>query len=75
MSKVVIYYGDEAQSADEDGNRGIIVGRIGFASKPDERGRVESGYEIDPMHRQRGHARHVLNIMIDVAKAVRALRC
>lgn len=67
---MVVYYGDEANSSDSKAKRGIIVGRIGFASKPDERGRVEVGYEVDPMYRQRGHARAALKIMIEVARAI-----
>ncbi|KAN0089183.1 hypothetical protein V8E51_019443 [Hyaloscypha variabilis] len=48
----------------------VIVGRIGFHSKPDERGMVEVGYAIDPEHRRKGHASAVIRIMVDIARAI-----
>ncbi len=47
-----------------------VVGRAGFHGRPDdERGMVEVGYSIDPLHRRRGHARAALEIMLAVARA------
>lgn len=52
------------------GAQGTVVGRAGFHGRPDdERGMVEVGYSIDPLHRRRGHARAALEILLAVARA------
>lgn len=38
-------------------SRGLVVGRAGFDEPPDEGGRIEIGYAIDPTFRQQGYAR------------------
>ncbi|KAJ2978844.1 hypothetical protein NQ176_g3594 [Zarea fungicola] len=46
---------------------GTVVGRAGFHGPPDEKGMVEVGYSVDPLHRRQGHARAALKIMLDMA--------
>ena len=48
---------------------GAVVGIIGFHSAPDEEGRVEVGYRIDPSYRRRGHARALLAQVIETLEA------
>ncbi|KAF4342486.1 GCN5-related n-acetyltransferase (GNAT) domain protein [Fusarium beomiforme] len=47
--------------------QGVVVGRAGFHGQPDERGMVEIGYSIDPLHRRQGHARAAVRILLDTA--------
>jgi|tagenome__1003787_1003787.scaffolds.fasta_scaffold20759725_2 ribosomal-protein-alanine N-acetyltransferase len=42
-----------------DTDLGVVVGRGGFHGPPDQEGRVEIGYAIDPRHRRQGYARAV----------------
>lgn len=71
LSRLVVY--EETGSKDEE-KRCVIVGRIGFHGKPDERGMVEVGYEIAPEHRKKGHARAAVTIMIEVARNVEGVK-
>lgn len=43
---------------------GHLVGHIGFHGAPDDEGRVEVGYTVDPAYRRRGHARGLLRQVI-----------
>lgn len=43
------------------------VGRAGFHGRPDARGMVEVGYEIDPHYRRRGYARAALTELVEWA--------
>ncbi|MEX0709592.1 MAG: GNAT family N-acetyltransferase [Chloroflexota bacterium] len=44
-----------------------VIGSIGFHGPPDERGRLELGYAIDPAHRQRGYAAEAMTALFDWA--------
>jgi len=35
---------------------GAVIGRVNFHAPPDERGMVEIGYQVRPVHRRRGYA-------------------
>jgi ribosomal-protein-alanine N-acetyltransferase len=48
---------------DADGVRRAI-GAIGFHGAPDEYGRLEIGYRIDPGHRRHGYAREAVEAML-----------
>lgn len=51
----------------DDGPR--LVGTIGFHGPPDEAGRLEIGYSVDPAYRRLGFAREALRAMLDWAAA------
>jgi GNAT superfamily N-acetyltransferase len=44
------------------------IGTAGFHGPPDERGMVEVGYSVDPLHRRRGYARAALETTLAVAR-------
>lgn len=44
--------------------RGLVVGRAGFHGPPDEDGRVEIGYAVDPLFRRQGYARAAVTELI-----------
>lgn len=44
-----------------------VIGSIGFHGPPDERGRLELGYAIDPAYRQRGYAAEAMWALFDWA--------
>lgn len=52
-----------------DPRRRLAVGRAGFHGPPDERGMVEVGYSIDPLHRRRGYARTAVRALLEQAAA------
>ena len=52
----------------------VAVGKAGFHAAPDEDGRVEVGYAVDPAYRRRGYARAALLTMLDRATADPAVR-
>lgn len=56
---------------DEEHER--VVGRAGFHAAPDEDGRVEVGYSIDPAHRRQGYARAALESLLARARAAEAV--
>jgi RimJ/RimL family protein N-acetyltransferase len=39
---------------------GVVVGHGGFHAPPDDEGRVEVAYSVDPAYRRRGHAKAML---------------
>ncbi len=45
----------------------VVVGLAGFHGPPDERGMVEVGYRVDPLHRRQGYARSALEILLNQA--------
>jgi RimJ/RimL family protein N-acetyltransferase len=51
---------------DEAGQR-RVVGSIGFHGPPDDEGRLEIGYSVDPPYRRRGFAREAAEAMYDWA--------
>ena len=51
---------------DESGPR-HVVGSIGFHGPPDDRGRLEVGYRVEPSYRRRGLAREAVMAMFDWA--------
>ena len=58
---------------DDSGTRRVI-GTIGFHGPPDDRGRVEVGYSVQPAYRRRGFAREALKAMFDWAAAEHGIR-
>jgi RimJ/RimL family protein N-acetyltransferase len=50
-----------------DGTGRQIIGSVGFHSPPDEHGRVEIGYRVEPAHRRRGVATEVVQALLDWA--------
>ena len=46
---------------------GEIIGSIGFHAPPDEDGRVEIGYRVEPEHRRQGVATEVVRALLDWA--------
>ena len=53
----------------EDGGTRRVVGSIGFHGPPDEQGRLEVGYSVDPPYRRRGYARESVKALFDWAHA------
>ena len=51
---------------DDDGTK-RVVGSIGFHGPPDEQGRLEVGYSVDPPFRRRGYARESVKALFDWA--------
>jgi len=52
-----------------DAESGLAVGRAGFHGPPDEAGRAEVGYAVDPAFRRRGYARAALQVLLDWARS------
>ena len=48
---------------------GVVVGHVGFHGPPDERGRVEVAYAVDPAQRRRGYGSAVLRCALAWAAA------
>ncbi len=59
--------------ADEDGRR-RVVGTIGFHGPPDEHGRLEIGYSVDPEFRRLGLAREAARALFEWAAATHGVR-
>jgi ribosomal-protein-alanine N-acetyltransferase len=66
MSRLVVYQ-------DPESGESLIVGRIGFHRKPDQRGMVEVGYEIDPEHMRKGHAKTAMRIVVELSRAIQGV--
>ncbi len=49
-----------------DGARAVI-GSIGFHGPPDQEGRLEVGYSVDPNYRRQGYAREAVRALFDWA--------
>jgi [ribosomal protein S5]-alanine N-acetyltransferase len=58
---------------DEAGRR-RVVGTIGFHGPPDEEGRLEIGYSVDPDYRRQGYAREATQAMFDWAASAHGVR-
>jgi len=52
--------------ADSGGARRVI-GSIGFHGAPDEQGRLEVGYRIEPAYRRKGYTREAVRALFDWA--------
>lgn len=52
-----------------DEDTGLTVAAGGFHAAPDERGMVEAGYGVDPVHRRQGYARAILESLMDRARS------
>ena len=77
MSRLLVYFKPSEPLESEAGSlevsrtsTPIVVGRVGFHGKPDARGMVEVGYEIDPTERRKGHGKAALRIMVHIAREV-----
>ncbi|QFG23196.1 GNAT family N-acetyltransferase [Actinomadura sp. WMMB 499] len=53
---------------------GAVVGHAGYHGAPDANGLVEVAYSVDPAHRRRGHARAMLEALLDRAAAEPSVR-
>ena len=53
---------------------GEVVGHVGFHGPPDENGRVEVAYSVDPAFRRRGYATAMLRAALDWASSEPAVR-
>lgn len=58
---------------DPDGHRHAI-GTIGFHGPPDDRGRVEVGYRVEPAYRRQGFTREALRALFDWANREHRIR-
>jgi RimJ/RimL family protein N-acetyltransferase len=51
----------------DDGGARRAIGTIGFHGAPDDQGRLEIGYRIEPDYRRRGYTREAVRGMLDWA--------
>lgn len=51
-----------------------LIGTIGFHGPPDDAGRVEVGYRVEPEHRRQGYARESIQALFDWASAEHGIR-
>jgi RimJ/RimL family protein N-acetyltransferase len=58
----------------DDAGRRRVVGTVGFHGPPDEHGRLEIGYSVDPEFRRQGYAREAVRAMFDWAAATHGVR-
>jgi RimJ/RimL family protein N-acetyltransferase len=57
----------------DDEDRPRVVGTIGFHGPPDDQGRLEVGYSVDPAFRRRGFAREAIRAMFDWAASTHGI--
>ena len=50
-----------------------VIGSIGFHGPPDEQGRLEIGYRVEPRYRRRGYAREAVRAMFDWAASTHGI--
>jgi [ribosomal protein S5]-alanine N-acetyltransferase len=46
---------------------GHVIGSVGFHGPPDEQGRLEVGYSVDPLYRRQGYAKETIRALFDWA--------
>lgn len=51
-----------------------VVGAVGFHGPPDEQGRLEIGYSVDPEYRRQGYAREAARAMFEWAAETHGVR-
>ena len=51
----------------DESDKGRVIGSIGFHGPPDDQGRLEVGYSVDPPYRRQGYAREAIRAMFDWA--------
>ena len=61
-----VWLGRAMVLTEDDGTR-RVVGSIGFHGPPDEHGRLEVGYSVDPPYRRRGYASESVKAPFDWA--------
>ena len=61
-----VWLGRAMVLTDDDGSR-RVVGSIGFHGPPDDQGRLEVGYSVDPPFRRRGYASESVRALFDWA--------
>jgi RimJ/RimL family protein N-acetyltransferase len=64
---IQVWLGRAMVLTDPDGARHAI-GSVGFHGPPDEQGRLEVGYSVDPPYRRRGYAREAVRAIFDWAR-------
>ncbi len=63
-----------AMVVQDEGGRRRVVGTVGFHGPPDDQGRLEIGYSVDPEYRRRGFAREAAQAMFEWAAANHGVR-
>ncbi len=68
-----VWLGRAMVLTDASGHR-RVVGAVGFHGPPDEDGRLEIGYSVDPGYRRQGLAREAVRAMFDWAARTHGIR-
>ena len=58
----------------DDAGERRVIGTIGFHGPPDELGRLEVGYSVDPVFRRQGFAREAVRALFDWAATTHGIR-
>ncbi|HEX6399626.1 MAG TPA: GNAT family N-acetyltransferase [Actinomycetota bacterium] len=58
----------------DDAGERRVIGTIGFHGPPDEQGRLEVGYSVDPVFRRQGFAREAVRALFDWAATTHGIR-